>query len=155
VRKTKLRPPWAVTVYELTENGRELDGVLRSLAQWGARTLGTPAPDDCWSMYAVHARFRPDAAVDGVYEIRFDGGETISLAVRSGQLTAVKLPAEEPTLVVQVAPETLHGLIEGAVSVRAAVADGRAQILVGSQTELGHLVAMFAPAEAGAAVAAA
>jgi DNA-binding HxlR family transcriptional regulator len=155
VRKTKLRPPWAVTVYELTENGRELDDVLRSLAQWGARTLGTPAPDDCWSMYAVHARFRPDAAVDGVYEIRFDGGETISLAVRSGQLTAVKLPAEEPTLVVQVAPETLHGLIEGAVSVRAAVADGRAQILVGSQTELGHLVAMFAPAEAGAAVAAA
>jgi DNA-binding HxlR family transcriptional regulator len=155
VRKTKLRPPWAVTVYELTENGRELDGVLRSLAQWGARTLGTPAPDDCWSMYAVHARFRPDAAVDGVYEIRFDGGETISLAVRSGQLTAVKLPAEEPTLVVQVAPETLHGLIEGAVSVRAAVADGRAQILVGSQTELGHLVAMFARAEAGAAVAAA
>jgi DNA-binding HxlR family transcriptional regulator len=155
VRKTKLRPPWAVTVYELTEDGRELDGVLRSLAQWGARTLGSPAPDDCWSMYAVHARFRPEVAVDGVYEIRFDGGETISLAVRSGQLTAVKLPAEEPTLVVQVAPETLHGLIEGAVSVRAAVADGRAQILVGSQTELGHLVAMFAPAEAGAAVAAA
>jgi DNA-binding HxlR family transcriptional regulator len=155
VRKTKLRPPWAVTVYELTEDGRELDGVLRSLAQWGARTLGTPAPDDCWSMYAVHARFRPDAAVDGVYEVRFDGGETISLAVRSGELTAVKLPAEEPALVVQLAPGTLHGLIEGALSVRAAVADGRAQILVGSQTELGHLVAMFAPASAGAAVAAA
>jgi DNA-binding HxlR family transcriptional regulator len=155
VRKTKLRPPWAVTVYELTEDGRELDGVLRSLAQWGARTLGSPAPDDCWSMYAVHARFRPEVAVDGVYEIRFDGGETISLAVRGGELTAVKLPAEEPTLVVQLAPGTLHGLIEGALNVRSAVADGRAQILVGSQTDLGHLVAMFAPAEAGAAVAAA
>jgi DNA-binding HxlR family transcriptional regulator len=155
VRKTKLRPPWAVTVYELTENGEELDGVLRSLAQWGARTLGSPAPDDCWSMYAVHARFRPELAVDGVYEVRFEGGETISVSVRNGELNAARLPAEEPTLAVQLAPGTLHGLIEGAVSVQAAVADGRVQILTGSETELGHLVAMFAPAEAGANAAAA
>ena len=36
VRKTKLPPPWAVTVYELTDRGRELDCVLRALAAWGA-----------------------------------------------------------------------------------------------------------------------
>ena len=42
VRKTKLPPPWAVTVYELTERGRELDSVLRALAAWGARAQ--PAP---------------------------------------------------------------------------------------------------------------
>ena len=71
VRKTKLPPPWAVTVYELTERGRELDSVLRSLAAWGAGTLGPPEAGDCWSMYAVHVRFRPEAAVDGTYEIRF------------------------------------------------------------------------------------
>ena len=59
VRKTKLPPPWAVTVYELTDRGRELDGVLRALASWGARTLGPPEAGDCWSMYAVHFRFRP------------------------------------------------------------------------------------------------
>ena len=43
VRKTKLPPPWAVTVYELTEHGRELDSVLQALARWGARTLGAPS----------------------------------------------------------------------------------------------------------------
>jgi DNA-binding HxlR family transcriptional regulator len=155
VRKTKLQPPWAVTVYELTETGRELDDVLRSLAQWGSQTLGPPAPDDCWSMYAVHARFRPEAAVDGIYEIRFEGGETFSLSVRSGELTAAKLPAEAPTLSVELAPGTLHRMIEGALSVRSAVAEGHARLLVGSQTELGYLVAMFAPAESHAAVAAA
>ena len=36
-------------------------------------------------MYAVHVRFRPEAAVDGVYEIRFVGGETISLRVEHGE----------------------------------------------------------------------
>jgi len=155
VRKTKLPPPWAVTVYELTEDGRELDSVLRSLAQWGAKTMGAPAPDDCWSMYAVHARYRPEAAVDGVYEIRFDGGETISLTVHDGELTAMRLPATEPTLVVEVAPGTLHGMLEGALSVRAAVADGRARLHAGSEKELADLIAMFAPAESGAAAVAA
>jgi DNA-binding HxlR family transcriptional regulator len=148
VSKRKLPPPWAVSVYELTDQGRELQPVLRALAEWGSRTLGTPAPDDCWSMYAVHARFRPDAAVDGVYEVRFEAGETMSLSVGAGTLQAQKLPADAPMLSVELAPATLHGLIEGLVSVRAAVGDGRARILVGSQKELAQLVGMFAPAAA-------
>lgn len=153
VVKRKLPPPLAVTVYELTDHGRELDTVLRSLAEWGAETLGAPEPEDCWSMYAVHTRFRPEEAVDGVYEIRFEEGETISLEVREGALTGMKQAAERPTLAVELAPQTLHALIEGTVSVRAAVADGRARIVVGSQRELAHLVAMFAPAPARAAAA--
>jgi DNA-binding HxlR family transcriptional regulator/putative sterol carrier protein len=155
VRKKKLPPPWAVSVYELTEDGRALEPVLRTLAQWGARTLGVPDPGDCWSMYAVHVRFRPEHAVDGVYEIRFVEGETISLQVTDGELVAMKLPAEEPTLVVEAPPEELHALIQGAVSQRAAVAEGRVRILVGTEQELANLVAMFALAEAGTEVAAA
>ena len=150
VRKTKLPPPWAVTVYELTEHGRELDAVLQALARWGARTLGAPEPGDCWSMYAVHARFRPERAVDGVYEIRFVDGETISLQVTDGELVAMKLPAEEPTLVVEAPPEELHALIGGTVGHEDAVAAGRVRILVGSPKELADLVAMFAPATADA-----
>jgi DNA-binding HxlR family transcriptional regulator len=155
VRKKKLPPPWSLTVYELTERGRELDAVLRSLAQWGARTLGAPDPGDCWSMYAVHARFRPEKAVDGVYEVRFVGGETITMQVTGGELVAMKLPAEDPTLVVESPPEELHAVVEGAVPIRAAVADGRLRILVGTERELEHLDAMFAPAEPGIASAAA
>ena len=54
VRRTKLPPPAAVTVYELTAEGRELDGVLHALARWGARTMGAPEAGDCWSTYAVY-----------------------------------------------------------------------------------------------------
>jgi DNA-binding HxlR family transcriptional regulator len=155
VRKTKLPPPWAVTVYELTEHGRALEPVLRSLARWGARTLGAPDPGDCWSMYAVHVRFRPEAAVDGTYEIRFVGGETISMHVAGGELVARKLPAEAPDLVVEAHPEALHELIQGTVGSRAALADGRIRILHGSEQRLWDLVAMFAPAGADTSVAAA
>jgi DNA-binding HxlR family transcriptional regulator/putative sterol carrier protein len=145
VRKTKLPPPWAVSVYELTERGRELDSVLRALAAWGASTLGPPEAGDCWSMYAVHARFRPEAAVDGTYEVRFVGGETISLRVTDGQLVAMKLPADDPDLVVEAPPEELHRVISGDVPARAAVSEGRVELLAGSATELEHLAAMFAP----------
>jgi DNA-binding HxlR family transcriptional regulator/putative sterol carrier protein len=145
VRKTKLPPPWAVTVYELTERGRELDAVLQALAAWGASTLGPPEAGDCWSMYAVHARFRPEAAVDGTYEIRFVGGETISLQVKDGELVAMKLPAEEPDLVVEATPEELHKVISGDVTPRTAVSEGRVRLLAGSAKELGQLTSMFAP----------
>lgn len=148
VRKTKLPPPLAVTVYELTDHGRELEPVLRSLARWGARTLGAPDPSDCWSMYAVHVRFRPEAAVDGTYEIRFVGGETISMEVTDGTLVARKLPATAPDLVVEAHPEALHALVQGTVSMSAALADGRVTILVGSEQELEALVTMFAPTAA-------
>ena len=151
VRKRKLPPPLAVTVYELTEQGRALDGVLSSLAQWGATTLGAPLPTDCWSMYAVHARFRPEAAVDGVYEIRFGEEGAISLEVADRVLTARPFPAESPTLVVELESETLHALIEGTVGVRKAVAEGRARLVAGSQKELAELVGMFVPSASQAA----
>jgi hypothetical protein len=143
-----------VTVYELTERGRALDGVLRALAQWGASTLGGPDPGDCWSMYAVHGRFRPEHAVDGVYEIRFTDGETFSLHVRDGELVAMRLSSENPTLVVEAEAEALHGVIEGLVDPRTAIAEGRLTLLVGTQHELAQLIAMFAPGE-DAAIAAA
>ena len=151
VRKRKLAPPLAVTVYELTEQGRALDGVLAALAQWGATTLGAPHPTDCWSMYAVHVRFRPEAAADGVYEVRFGDEGTISLEVADGVLTARAFPAESPALAVELESETLHALIEGDTTVRRAVSEGRARLLTGSEKELAVLVGMFAPSEARAA----
>ncbi len=45
VQKTKLPPPAASKVYELTECGHGLLPVLHELARWGARTLGPPPAD--------------------------------------------------------------------------------------------------------------
>jgi DNA-binding HxlR family transcriptional regulator len=155
VRRTKLPPPAAVTVYELTPEGRELDGVLHALAHWGARTMGAPEAGDCWSTYAVHMRFRPEAAVDGHYEVRFLGGETFSIEVRDGALDVIRSEVGDPTLVVEAEPAHFHALIEGRDGVEAAVAEGRVRLLVGSETELRALVAMFAPAAVRTTAAAA
>ena len=154
VQKTKLPPPAAVSVYELTDDGRALDDVLHSLARWGARTLPAPHAEDCWSLYAIHARFVPDVAADGVYEIRFEDGVVISLHVRDGELVTEKGSALQPTLVVETAPATLHELIYGSLTVRSVLADGRARIPVGTQGDLRRLAAMFAPVARDAAAAA-
>ena len=102
----------------------------------------------------MHARFRPEAAADGVYEIRFEDGEVVSLHIRNGELVTAKGSAQEPTLVVEIAPATLHELLNGSFTVRGVVAGGRARILVGTQGDLRRLVAMFTPAEQDAAAAA-
>ena len=154
VHKTKLPPPAASTVYELTENGRQLDSVLRSLAQWGARTLGSPRPTDCWSIYAVQTRFRPDAAVDGSYEIRFDDATSISLLVSDGRLATFRAAAEDPTLVVQIEPEVLHSLVDGTLGVGQALAERQATLLAGTADDLASLVGMFRPVTAAAEAAA-
>ncbi len=46
LRKVKLPPPAASTVYELTPKGEALQPVLHELARWGARSLGPPDPGD-------------------------------------------------------------------------------------------------------------
>ena len=151
VRKTKLPPPLGVTVYELTADGRALEPVLGALARWGATTLGAPSAGDCWSMYAVHARFRPELAVDGVYEIRFAEDEVMSLTVVDGSLSPGKFAAEAPTLSAELTPEVLHALIEGQTTAREAIASGEARVTVGTDAELAQLAAMFAAEPASAA----
>jgi DNA-binding HxlR family transcriptional regulator len=155
VRRTKLPPPAAVTVYELTAEGRELDDVLRSLARWGGRTMGPPEAGDCWSTYAVHMRFRSEAATDGTYEIRFVDGEVITLAVRDGELASTRGETGEATLVVGAEPARLHAVIEGTESLEDALADGALRLLAGSEAGLATLVRMFAPADPQSAAQAA
>jgi DNA-binding HxlR family transcriptional regulator len=46
LRKYRLPPPAASQVYELTEYGRELKGVLFEMARWGARSLGPPKQEE-------------------------------------------------------------------------------------------------------------
>lgn len=55
VRRRKLPPPAASTVYELTQYGRALRPVLHQLAHWGARIMGPPSPDDLGPGWLVDA----------------------------------------------------------------------------------------------------
>ncbi len=117
--------------------------------------MGAPEADDCWSTYAVHMRFRPEAAVDGRYVIRFEDADVFSLAVQDGILDAIRGEIGEPTLVVEAEPTHFHALIEGRDDPERAVAEGRVRLAVGSETELRAFLGMFAPGEAQTAATAA
>ncbi|MEJ7567303.1 MAG: winged helix-turn-helix transcriptional regulator [Gaiellaceae bacterium] len=65
VQKTKLPPPAASTVYELTPCGHDLRPVLHELARWGARTLGPPPLDALkpgWLKNALQIALSPVAS---------------------------------------------------------------------------------------------
>jgi DNA-binding HxlR family transcriptional regulator len=105
LRKRKLPPPAASTVYELTEYGAELEEALYALARWGARSLPPPGPKDDfypeWGFNAFPALLDPEAARgltesyvlrvdDDVYTIRFEDGR---LAVELGATEEAALDA--------------------------------------------------------------
>ncbi|MEP7224816.1 MAG: helix-turn-helix domain-containing protein [Actinomycetota bacterium] len=63
IRKRRLAPPAASSVYELTEYGEELRPVMHLLAHWGARSLGPPSSEDelrpGWLAGALRMAFPP------------------------------------------------------------------------------------------------
>jgi DNA-binding HxlR family transcriptional regulator len=108
VTKHRLPPPAASQVYELTERGEGLKAVLRSLAHWGARSLGPPSPDEeleagwlfgalCTSCFGIDT--------PGSVEFRV-GGELASIV--DGE--AVDGPVDEPDVVVSGEPAGFYHL---------------------------------------------
>ena len=85
----------AVTVYELTQHGRGSAG--RRLPPGGRSHAGAPDPATAASNAAVHVRFRPQAAVDGTYEIRSSTKIDDLDAGRHGTLVAQTRPPMRPT----------------------------------------------------------
>src|ERR1700738_1303538 len=55
IRRRELPPPAARTVYELTDEGRELEPTLRALARWGMNRLPPPADGEVNPDVAVRA----------------------------------------------------------------------------------------------------
>ncbi len=98
VRRRKLPPPAASTVYELTAYGRGLSPVLRELAHWGAQVMGPPTPDveleDGWLDGALRIAFPPTTAAR--VEFRIDD-QVVSLV--DGDVVAG--PLERPEVVVR------------------------------------------------------
>jgi DNA-binding HxlR family transcriptional regulator len=106
VSKRVLPPPAASRVYELTEYGRELRGVLRELALWGARSLGPPTDEDelfpGWLANALDVMLAPFAP-PGRFEFRI-GEEVASIVDRE----AKEGPADEPDVVITGDPEGVY-----------------------------------------------
>ena len=102
VRRRRLPPPAASTVYELTDYGQELRPVMHVLAHWGARSLGPPAHDEDlepgWLAGAMQMAFPPQPTAARI-EFRV-GAEVAGFAdgeVREGSI-------ETPDAVVECSP---------------------------------------------------
>lgn len=133
VRKRRLPPPAASTVYELTEYGAELEEVFYALARWGARSLGPPGPDDElypeWGLNAVAALFSPEAArgLTETYVLRING-DVFSVSLENGRMHSSMAAAEDANVEVEVDMPTFFRLTGGELSPGEALEHGLVSI---------------------------
>ena len=104
VIRRRLPAPTAVTVYELTDDGRDLHTVIDALARWGSRRLVTPAQGETveprWFVTSLAATVDASSLGDGAaFELRIDS-ETFTLEVHADHVTARHGPHDHPTATV-------------------------------------------------------
>ena len=133
VRKRRLPPPAAASVYELTEWGRELEPIVTRLGAWGARSPAPPeqmaiGPDSI--VLAFRSLFDPDAAGDltATYELRLGEDEVFRVEVSGGELDLARGAAEDPDGGISTDPGTLAALLTGQLELDAAISSGAAAI---------------------------
>jgi DNA-binding HxlR family transcriptional regulator len=140
VRKRRLPPPAASTVYELTESGAGLRAVLHALAWWGARSLGPPGDEvdlsPGWLPGALHTAVAL-VAPEGAIEFRV-GEEVATIAAGEARAGA----AEQPDVVVEADVRGFyHLLVDG---------DRSGVRIEGDATVLDRLLAALPSAQAPA-----
>jgi DNA-binding HxlR family transcriptional regulator len=128
IERRALPRPASGVVYELTDYGRELEPIIEQLQLWGARTLGSPRPDDSFSpnsfLLGLRFAFQPHAArgVDATYEIRIEGA-AFHVRIADGELEMGDGPPEDPDLTIET-DLRLGELLRGDISPQEAVAKG-------------------------------
>jgi DNA-binding HxlR family transcriptional regulator len=148
VRKRKLPPPAASTVYELTEYGQELEEPLYALARWGARTLGPPGKGvdlyPQWGLNAFAALLDVEAAhgVTETYVMRI-GDDVYTVKLMDGLLHVDVGAAEEPVLDAAMGRDTFYALASGERTPRTAIDDGQVQLTVGKAATLERFFELF------------
>jgi DNA-binding HxlR family transcriptional regulator len=130
LRRRKLPPPAASTVYELTEYGEGLEEVIHALARWGARTLGLPRREDDlesdWGVQAFRALFYPERAqgLTELYVIRVDE-DTFTVRIVDGRLHTEVGATASPDLDLETDMATFFALASGDLPAEEAIEQGR------------------------------
>jgi len=148
VRKRKLPPPVASTVYELTEYGAGLEEAIHAIARWGARSLGPPESDDVvdpeWGLDAFPALLYPERArgLTETYVIGVDAS-TFTVRLEDGSLTVELGAADDADLVAQMDMATVFALASGDVPTGEAVEQGRVDLRQGDAATLARFFHVF------------
>ncbi len=157
VRRRILPELDASVVYELTEYGSDLEGVLLQLGLWGARSLGDPAEGEVFTMdsaiLSLYTTFRADhAPADRVsYELHYGPEMLLHAVVENRELTVGEGPCPHADLVL-VCFASVKPLLSGELSPAEALAAGAVQItgdraLLDLFAEMFHIPAAPRPVE--------
>lgn len=148
VRRRKLPPPYASTVYELTEWGRELEPIVTQLGAWGARS---PIPPDAQDIgvdsivLALGSLFDPERAGDlsASYDVQI-GEERFSVAVDSGRVELHRGGVDGPEAIF-VLPDaaTMGALLSGQLDPEQALSAGGLKIERGGKQSLKRFLRLF------------
>ncbi|MFN2527787.1 MAG: winged helix-turn-helix transcriptional regulator [Candidatus Baltobacteraceae bacterium] len=141
----KLPPPGAVSVYELTARGRELEAAMIHLSRWGSGTpaiKGAELSNDAL-MLALKTMFDPQRArgIKMVLDIRLEG-ETFRVAVAAGRIEISRGLAEDADVLIESDGATLRSLIFGGRSFAEAERRGALGI-DGQNARVRHFLQLF------------
>jgi DNA-binding HxlR family transcriptional regulator len=148
VRRRKLPPPYASTVYELTEWGRELEPIVTQLGAWGARS---PIPPDAQEIgvdsivLALGSLFDPERAgeLSASYDVQI-GEARFSVEVDSGEVGLHRGSVEDPEGVFVLADAAAMGaLLSGQLDPEQALASGVLEIERGGKQSLKRFLRLF------------
>jgi DNA-binding HxlR family transcriptional regulator len=123
VQRTELPPPAARTVYELTERGRALHGVMYELARWGLPYLDMPTDEEPLQPHLLPEGIRALVLLETLPKRAF----VAHLVLDEGEFTVRIAPPGPGPLVARVAIETgapalsdvaVHGSAGAALLVR-------------------------------------
>jgi DNA-binding HxlR family transcriptional regulator len=147
VRKRKLPPPAASTVYELTEYGAELEEVIYAMARWGARSLGTPTADELypeWGLNAFPALFDANAAtgLTGIYVLRI-GEDDFTVRLTDGCMHAEVGATEGADLDAAMDMDTFFALSSGELEPRTALRKRQVRLSGGEPQTLERFFTVF------------
>ncbi len=134
LRRRRLPPPAASTVYELTELGQELRPVLFGLFDWGLRLIDSPSSNDVirasYWLPAIEAAAQPHAvpaSVDDTYEFRV-GEEVVSVKVRNGRLDVRQGTTDSPDVILTTDARTFVALGREELSPLEAIEAGKLSV---------------------------
>ncbi len=148
--RTRLPPPAAARVYELTPWGRDLEPVLMALGRWGVRSPAmrfTAPTSPAALVVALRTMFDPAAAGRCRVEVALHvvsplGEERLRARVVGGRLELERGPAENPAVTLQSDPETFKCLAFGGLPLSAAQATG-ALTLTGDPAQAERFFGLF------------
>jgi DNA-binding HxlR family transcriptional regulator len=114
-RRRRLPPPAASAVYELTDWGRELEGVVLSLGAWALRSPSFPdsAPVGVDSVaLALRSLFDREAANGFGADVELRMGEDrIHVQIADGRIEVERGQADRPDAVIDADVEALRGVL--------------------------------------------